>query len=71
VNAERWDGIRRHPALLAWLAELVNLFEVVLAVDPVKFSPLTPGQGSEDGMVQHSGAFAKPGFALRNLVVHG
>jgi hypothetical protein len=53
------------------LAEIVNLFEVVLAVDPMKFSPLTPGQGSEDGMVEHSGAVAKASFALRNLIVHG
>ena len=56
---------------MAWLAELVNLFEVVAAVNPMKFSPLTPGQGSEDGMVQHSRAFAIAGFALSDLVVHG
>jgi hypothetical protein len=71
------DGIRRPSSiyllfvLLALLAELVNLFDMVAAVDPVKFSPLTPGQGSEDGMVEHSGSLAKASFALRNLVVHG
>lgn len=71
-------GMRRSPGrrylsfvLLALLAEIVNLFEVVLAVDPMKFSPLTPGQGSEDGMVEHSGALAKASFALRNLIVQG
>src|SRR5580692_7776273 len=70
------DGTRRGRryllfVLMALLAELVNLFEVVLAVNPVKFSPLPPGQGSEDGMVEHSGALAKASFAFRNLVVHG
>ena len=45
-------GMRRSPGrrylsfvLLALLAELVNLFEVVLAVDPMKFSPLTRRSG--------------------------
>jgi hypothetical protein len=49
-------GRRRSPGrrywsfvLLALLAEIVNLFEVVLAVDPMKFSPLTPGQGPRMG----------------------
>ena len=69
-NEALTDGCCRNVPL-AWLAEIVNPFEVVLAVDPMKFSPLTPGQGSEDGMVEHSGAVAKASFALRNLIVHG
>ena len=56
---------------LALSAEALNLFEVVAAVNPMKFSPLVSGQGSENGMIEQSVLLAKAGFALPNRFVHG
>jgi hypothetical protein len=53
------------------LPEVSNLFEVVVAVHPMKFSPLAARQGSENGMIEQSVLLAKPGFTLRNRFIHG
>src|SRR5208283_5830894 len=43
---------------------------MMLAVHPMKLSPLTRGQRPKDGMVEHSGSLAEAGFASRNHFVH-
>jgi hypothetical protein len=52
-------------------AQLLDLFEVMAAVDPMKLSPLSRSQGSEHGMIEHACALAKASFTSRDYFVHG
>ena len=79
-NATRFQELRSadnasaRPAFsvpLVLLPELLNLFEVMAPMDPMEYSPLARGQGSEGGMIEHSRSFSEAVFALRNHLVHG
>ena len=57
-------------ALQDGLSKPSNLFYVMEAVQEMKLSPLSCGEGAEDGMAQKYSARAQLLFAARNTVVH-
>src|SRR5579864_3383197 len=52
------------------LSQMSNLLHVMQAMHEMKLSPLTCGEWTENGMVQHFAARAKVMFAAGNAFVH-